>query len=80
MSDVSEYRKHLHQIEDAIPHIEQQLCLLRARTQDHPANVLQSALTDERIALLSESYRLLQIRRLQILDKIESTAKPFSMY
>jgi len=30
--------------------------------------------------LLSESYRLLQIRRLQILDKIESTAKPFSMY
>ena len=80
MSDVSEYRQHLHQIDNAISHTEHQLCLLRARTADRPENALQSVLTDERLVLFSETYRLLQIRRFQILDKIESTAEPFSLY
>jgi hypothetical protein len=78
VSDLSEYRQHLCQIEASILDIEQHLCLLGERKEIHLANGVQAALSDERFALLSDSHRLLQLRRLQILDKIESTAAPFS--
>jgi hypothetical protein len=74
MSDLAEYLEHLAQINESIDITEQQIHLLQTRLDQDRSQGLGLTLMAERLALSTESRKLLLLRRLQILHKIECTS------